>query len=222
VFKVIVVGLVCVGGAGAIAAANFKSAAVLRHPITYPVVAGNKADRLSLVSAQDVQPTVGKAELAFAPPSEPAVSAQPQPKELAKAKAPDFIPRHWHDPNDARASAAKSKPQRSRSTAHNDLSTPKVAESQDCRTDGFGSLMRRLSLQPTCGRWPLCFKALPALPGLFSKVNSCDLHPSPRSQTQSRSTRSSRLKAVTLLRRQHPVRRSTGGARLCRMRMAAR
>ena len=80
VIKVVVLGLVCVGGVGAIAAATSKPAAVTTLPVTYPVVAGNKSDRLLLASALDVQPT-GKAELAFLPPLEPAVPVQPQPKD---------------------------------------------------------------------------------------------------------------------------------------------
>jgi len=152
VIRAVVLGLICVAGVGAIAAATSKPAAVPIPPITYPVVAGSKADRLSLVSAQDVQPTVGNAELAFVPPPEPSVPVQPQPKQLPKAKTPDFIPRHWHDPHDTRASAIKSKPERSRSTPRNDLSTTKVAETQGCRMDGLGSLMRKLSLQPACTR----------------------------------------------------------------------
>ena len=152
VIKVVVLGLVCVGGVGAIAAATSKPAAVTTLPVTYPVVAGNKSDRLLLASALDVQPTVGKAELAFLPPLKPSVPVQPQPKELGKSKTPDFIPRHWHDPHDTRASAIKLKPERSRSTPRDDLSTTKVAETQDCRPDGLGSLMRKLNLQPTCSR----------------------------------------------------------------------
>ncbi|WP_177243465.1 hypothetical protein [Bradyrhizobium sp. Gha] len=148
--KIVMLGL-CVGGVGAIAAATFKSAPMPMPPVTYPVVAGNKADRLSLVSVQDIQPTVEKGDLTLASPPEPPIPAQSQLKKSAKAEAPEFIPRHWHDPNDT-ASAIKPKPERSRSASHKDLSTTKVAETQDCRTDGIGSLMRKLSLQPNCSR----------------------------------------------------------------------
>ena len=146
--KVVVLGLVCVGGVGAIAAATSKPAAVTTLPVTYPVVAGNKSDRLLLASALDVQPTVGKAELAFLPPLEPAVPVQPQPKDPRLQTS--FLA--TDDPHDTRASAIKLKPERSRSTPRDDLSTTKVAETQDCRTDGLGSLMRKLNLQPTCSR----------------------------------------------------------------------
>lgn len=151
VIKIVVLGLVCVVGVGAIAAATSKSAPVPTPSIVYPAVAGNKADRLSLVTIQDIQPTVGQVALAYTPPSEPPAPAPLPPKEVAKAKAPEFIPRHWHDPNDTRASAKKLKSEPSRNTSGNSTST-KVAESQDCRTDGLGSLMRKLSLQPACGR----------------------------------------------------------------------
>jgi hypothetical protein len=149
VIKVIVLGLVCVGGAGAIAAATSKSASVPTPSFVYPTAAGTKADRLSLVSIQDVQPTVEKVALESMPPSEP--PAPPQPKELAKASAPGFIPRHWHDPNDTRASAKKPRSEPSRSTSRNGSATT-LAETQGCRADGVSSMLRKLNLQPACSR----------------------------------------------------------------------
>lgn len=151
--KVVVLGLVCVGGIGAIAAAASKSAPAPTPSIAYPVVAGNKADRLSLVSMQDVQPTVEKVALAFTTPSEPPMSPppQPQPKEVAKAKAPQFIARHWHDPNDTRVSARNPKSEPSRSTSRNGSAT-KLADAQECRVDGLSSMLRKLNLQPACSR----------------------------------------------------------------------
>lgn len=149
VIKVVVLlGLVCVGGIGAIAAATSKSAPVPTPSVVYPTVAGAKADRLSLVSMQDIQPTVGKVALAYSPPSEPQSPAQPRPKEVAKTKAPEFIPRHWHDPNDPRAAAKELKSEPSRDTSRSGSPT-KVAESRDCRTDGFGSLWFRLFNEQT-------------------------------------------------------------------------
>lgn len=149
--KVIVLGLVCVGAIGAIAAAASNSAPAPTPSIAYPAVAGNKADRLSLVSTQDVQPTVEKVTLAFTPPSEPPTPPQPQPKEVAKAKAPQFIARHWHDPNDIRVSARNPKSEPSRSTSRNGSAT-KLADAQECRVDGLSSMLRKLNLQPGCPR----------------------------------------------------------------------
>jgi hypothetical protein len=151
VIKVIVVGLVCVGGAGAIAAATSKSASVPTPSVVYPTAAGTKADRLSLVSIQDVQPTVEKVALESMPPSDPPASPQVRPKEVARANAPGFIPRHWHDPNDTRASAKKPRSEPSRSTSRNGSAT-KLAETQDCRADGVSSMLRKLNLQPACSR----------------------------------------------------------------------
>lgn len=151
VIKVIVLGLVCVAGVGAIAAAASKSAPVPTASVVYPAVAGNKADRLSLVSIQDIQPTVEKVALVYTPPTEPPAPATPPQKEVAKAKVPEFIPRHWHDPNDSRANAKKLKSEPSSSTSHNST-TVKVAESQDCRADSVGSLLRKLSLASSCNR----------------------------------------------------------------------
>lgn len=149
VIKVVVLGLVCVAGVGAIAAATSKPASVPIPSVVYPAVAGNKSDRLSLVSIQDIQPTVDQTSLVDkAPPPAP---SQPPKKEVAKAKAPEFIPRHWHDPNDTRASMKKLRPALARDPSRNGTSI-KVAESPDCRTDGLGPLMRKLNLQPTCGR----------------------------------------------------------------------
>lgn len=151
--KVAVVGLVCVGGVGAIAAATSKSAPapVPVTSITYPAVAGTKADRLSLVSIQDVQPTVEKVALASMPPSDPSAPPQPQSKQVAKSSATGFIPRHWHDPNDTRVSTKKPKAEPSRSTSRNG-SAAKLAETHDCRADGVSSMLRKLSLQPACPR----------------------------------------------------------------------
>lgn len=149
VIRIIVLGLICVGGVGAIAAATSKSAPVSAPSVVYPAVVGNKGDRLSLVSMQDIQPTVGQVALAHAPPSEPLAPAQPQPKEAAKAKPSEFVPRHWHDPNDTRVSARKPKAERSKSTSRNGSAT-KLADAQSCRTDGLGSLIRKLSSQPAC------------------------------------------------------------------------
>jgi len=151
VIKVVVLGLVCVGGVGAIAAATSKSAPVPTPSVVYPAVAGNKADRLSLVTIQDIQPAVEKVALASMTPAEPPASPQPQPKEAAKASAPGFIPRHWHDPNDTQASAKKPRSEPSRSISRNGSAT-KLAETQDCRADGVSSMLRKLNLQPACSR----------------------------------------------------------------------
>jgi hypothetical protein len=152
VIKVVVLGLVCVGGIGAIAAAASKSASAPTPSIAYPAVAGNKADRLSRVSTQDVQPTVEKVALAFTTPSEPPTPPPLQPKEVSKAKAPQFIARHWHDPNDTRVSARNPKSEASRSTSRNGLSVTKLADAQECRVDGLSSMLRKLNLQPGCPR----------------------------------------------------------------------
>ncbi|MGY4366835.1 hypothetical protein ACVW1A_002900 [Bradyrhizobium sp. LB1.3] len=145
-----ILGLVCVGGVGVIAATS-KSAPVPTPSVVYPAVAGNKADRLSLVNMQDIQPAVEQVALAYTTPSEPPASAQPQPKEVAKPKAPEFIPRHWHDPTDTRASVKKLKSELSRNTSRNST-TAKVAESQDCRAGSVGSLLRKLRLASSCNR----------------------------------------------------------------------
>lgn len=149
VIKVFVLGLVCVGGVGAIFAATSKSSPAPPPSIAYPVVAGNKADRLSLVSTQDVQPSVEKVALAFTSPSEP--PTPPQPKEVAKAKASEFISHHWHDPNDTRVNARNPKAEPSRSTSRS-ASATKLADAQDCRADGVSSMLRKLNLQPACSR----------------------------------------------------------------------
>lgn len=149
--KLVVLGLVCVAGVGAIAAATSKPSSVPTPSVVYPSVAGTKADRLSLVSPQDIPPTVEKVALASMPTSEPPAPPQLRPKEVAKAKAPEFIPRHWHDPSDARVSAKKPKTEPSRS-ASKDGSANKLADAQGCRADGVSSMLRKLNLQPACSR----------------------------------------------------------------------
>lgn len=149
--KVVVLGLVCVVGVGAIAAATSNPAAVPIPSVVYPVVAGNKSDRLSLVSIQNIQPTVDQVTLVDTPPSRQPTANPPPQTEAAKAKPPAFIPRHWHDPNDTQANAKKLKPELSRNTSR-DASTIKLADAQGCRADGVSSLLRKLSLQPACSR----------------------------------------------------------------------
>jgi len=149
--KVILLFLIFVGGIGAIAAAS-RSAPEPTSPLIYPVVTGNKADRMSLVSLQDLQPTLEKIDLTSAPASEPSIAARPQPKVPPNIKAPEFIPRHWHDPNDTRANAKNPMWKRPSRTSRNNPATTTIAQTQECRSDGLSSLMRKLSLQPTCSR----------------------------------------------------------------------
>ena len=149
--KIVILGLVCVGGVGAIAAATSKSAPVSTPSVVYPSVAGIKADRLTLVSIPDTQPTVKQVTVPQTSSSEPQLPVQAIPRDVVKTQPPEIISRHWHDPYDTRASAKKLKPEPSRSTSRNGASA-KVAQSQDCQTDGVSSLMRKLSLQPACSR----------------------------------------------------------------------
>lgn len=151
--KVVLLGMICLGSIGAIAAAS-RSGPVQAPPVTYPVVSGIKADRLSLVSLQDVPPVIEKATLPVGPLAVSSVPNEPLPKEQpVKAKAaPDFVPRHWHDPHDARTGAIKPRSTRSVSASRSSPATTGLASAQDCRSDGLGSLMRKLNLQPTCSR----------------------------------------------------------------------
>lgn len=142
--KIVAIGLVCVAGVGAIAAATSMPASVPISSVAYPAVAGNKSDRLSLASVQDIQPRVEQLVKVNPIPSKPSSSTQ-MPQKVDRAIAPDFTPRHWHDPRDVRP--GKPKPERAMKPS---VGQTRLAEAQDCKTDGLGSLMRKLNLRPAC------------------------------------------------------------------------
>ena len=106
--RTVALGVVCLAGLGAIAAAAKKSPPPLPE-VVMPVVAGNKADRLPLIINQDTPIEAEKVDVVFVPPSEQSQAGvpAPAPKEVASPQHRVIIPRHWHDPHDPKAKAAK-------------------------------------------------------------------------------------------------------------------
>ena len=147
--KTIALGLACLAGIGAIAVAAKKPASAPAHELVFPTVAGNKSDRLQVSSNRD---TPGEVELAYTPPAETPPVAGPQASEAAKPQAPDFVPRHWHDPHDLKAKAAKPKASNANEARKGSPTgtSNKVADARDCRTDGLDPLLRKLNLAPPC------------------------------------------------------------------------
>jgi hypothetical protein len=111
VIKTVALGVVCLAGLGAIAAAAKKSAPPPLPELVMPVVAGNKADRLPLRMNKDTPTEVDEVNVVYVPPPEagPLSESQSAPTEIRTTPPAKFIRRHWHDPADVKAKAAKQK-----------------------------------------------------------------------------------------------------------------
>ncbi len=66
--RTVALGVVCLAGLGAIAAAAKKSPPPQPAEVVFPVVAGNKADRLQLVIRQDTPTDAEKVDVVYVPP----------------------------------------------------------------------------------------------------------------------------------------------------------
>jgi hypothetical protein len=69
VIRAVALGVVCLAGLGAIAAAAKKSAPLPAPEVVMPVVAGNKADRLPLVVNQDMPTSSKRVDVVYVQPS---------------------------------------------------------------------------------------------------------------------------------------------------------
>ena len=89
--RTIALGVACLAGLGAIAAAAKKLPPVPAPEIVIPVVAGNKADRLPLAINQDTPTAAERVDVVYVQPSG---QGQVQPTEQGQAglSAPDFAP----------------------------------------------------------------------------------------------------------------------------------
>jgi hypothetical protein len=110
VIRTVALGVVCLAGLCAIAAATKKSPP-LPPEVVMPVVAGNKADRLPLIINQDTPTDAENVDVVYVPPSEQSQAGLPPPAPYEVAGPPhrEITPRHWHDPHDLKARAAKQK-----------------------------------------------------------------------------------------------------------------
>jgi len=115
VIRTVALGVACLAGLGAIAAAAKKLPLPLPAEIVFPKVAGSKTDRLPLITRLDTPTDAARADAAYIPPVE-ASSAPAAPPKAAIKPLPRIVSRHWHDPHDrklyeaSKQKAGKSKP----------------------------------------------------------------------------------------------------------------
>jgi hypothetical protein len=131
--------------------------------VVLPVVAGIKADRLPIKSTRETLSEADKVDVAYIPSTEVAYipsteeeghvsPSPPPPQPRPSPPRPNIASRHWHDPHDLKAKAAKSnasvtKQLKKRSA---DRPTEQVRDVKDCRLDGLQPLLRKLNLSPPC------------------------------------------------------------------------
>jgi hypothetical protein len=153
VIRAVALGVICLAGLGAIAAAAKRSTPPPPE-VVMPVVAGNKADRLPLIINQDTLTAAAKVDVVYVPPSEQGQAALPSPAlhETATPPHPDITPRHWHDPRDLKAKAAKQKARSTKQAKKHSADQPakQVSEGKRCRSDGLDPLLRKLNLASPC------------------------------------------------------------------------
>ena len=152
--RTVALGVVCLAGLGAIAAAAKKSPPPQPAEVVFPVVAGNKADRLQLVIRRDTLTDAEKVNVVYVPPVEDLAPSTPSASQKAPSPPPPrLVSRHWHDPHDRKFfEASKQKASESKQpTKYSADRVPKrVADVKECRSDGLDPLLRKLNLSPQC------------------------------------------------------------------------
>jgi hypothetical protein len=146
VIRTVALGVACLAGLGAIAAAAKKLPLPLPAEIVFPKVAGSKTDRLPLITRLDTPTDPARADAAYIPPVE-ASSAPAAPPKAAIKPLPRIVSRHWHDPHDRKLYEA-SKQKAGKSSA--ERAPKRVADVKECRSDGLDPLLRKLNLSPQC------------------------------------------------------------------------
>ena len=153
--RTVALRVVFLAGLCAIAAAAKKSPAPQPAEVVFPVVAGNKADRLQLIIGWDTPADAEKVDIVYVPPveQEPDISNQSAPQKAASAPPPRLVSRHWHDPHDLKFyEARKQKASSSKLPRKNsdDRAPKQVSDVKQCRSDGLDPLLRKLNLSPPC------------------------------------------------------------------------
>jgi hypothetical protein len=152
VIRTVALGVACLAGLGAIAAAAKKSPPPPPE-VVMPVVAGNKADRLPLIINRDTPTDAKKVDVVYVPLSEQGQAGLPPPASQERAPPHHAIaPRHWHDPHDLKAKAAKQGTSSTKQAKKRSADQPpkRVSEVRQCRSDGLDPLLRKLNLAPPC------------------------------------------------------------------------
>jgi hypothetical protein len=155
VIRTVALGFICLAGLGAIAAAAKKSTPPLPPEVVMPVVSGNKADRLPLITIREDKPTdAQKVDVVYVQPSEEgqATPAPPVSEEPAPARHPDITSRHWHDRHHVKAKTERRRASSPTQTKPGsvDPSPAQISELKECRSDGLDPLLRKLNLSPPC------------------------------------------------------------------------
>ena len=152
--RTVALGVVCLAGLGAIAAAAKKSAPPPSPEVVMPIVAGNKADRLPLTINQDTPTAAERVDVVYVQPSEQGQADLPpsKPKQAAIPLYRNITPRHWHDPQDVKAKAANNRANIAKQSKKGAADKPpkQVSDIKPCRSDGLDPLLRKLNLSPPC------------------------------------------------------------------------
>jgi hypothetical protein len=154
VIRTVALGMVCLAGLGALAAAAKRPPRLEPAEVVFPIVAGSKADRLPLLPHLGKSIGVARVDVAYVPPVEDvapleAISAA----KGSESTAPHIVSRRWHDPHDrnflegTKQGGSKSKLP-TKSSANR--GPKRAADVKDCRSDGLDPLLRKLNLSPKC------------------------------------------------------------------------
>jgi hypothetical protein len=153
VIRTVALGIVCLAGLGALAAAA-KRPPLQPTEVVFPIVAGSKADRLPLIPRLGTSNGVERVDVAYVPPVEDVVPVEPvSAAKGSKSTAPRIVSRRWHDPHDrkffegTKQGASNSKPPTKGSA---DRVPRRIADVKECRSDGLDPLLRKLNLSPQC------------------------------------------------------------------------
>ena len=152
--RTVALGIVCLTGLGALAAAGKRPPLLQPAEVVFPIVAGSKADRLPLIPHLGTSSGVERVDVAYVPPVEDVAPVEPvSAAKGSESTAPRIVSRRWHDPHDrkffegTKQGASKSKPP-TKSSA--DRVTKRIADVKECRSDGLDPLLRKLNLSPQC------------------------------------------------------------------------
>ena len=154
VIRTVALGVVCLAGLGAIAAAAKKLPTPQPIQIDYPKVAGSKADRLPLIAHLDTPIDAEKVDVVYVPPIENVgPSKQSAPPKAASPPLSRIASRHWHQPHDRKFfDTTKQGVSTSKfpTKVSADRTAKRVADAKECRSDGLDPLLRKLNLSPNC------------------------------------------------------------------------
>ena len=139
--RTVALGVICLAGLVAIAAAAKKPALPQHAEVVFPKVDGNKADRLPLIPRLDTPADVEKVDVESVTPAPVEALSEPAaPQKAASQPLPRIVARHWHDPHDrkffgsTKQGAGKSK---SPTNPSADRTTKRFADAKECRSEGL-------------------------------------------------------------------------------------